>query len=463
MNNIWLDLYEEINKFKKLKPWEVLSPDTMIIIEDEITGQCNYCVVCGQEGIHYGLNVYLGEKGLVNYLDLIMADECNYNEAQIFKTTFSQQGFMLSFEDRGDLIKEDYEFIKSLGLSYRGKKQWPILRRWYPGSRPWLFEDDNDAQILTRLIDKLVEVIESIQINTVIVDENNFIISINGEIQCVPAEDILNDKKHRPYETKYQNDLKLHRIKKLKKMNKSLEILQLMLPEETWDDDQNRAIFPMLTVLSDIDSGYVFNPQLEVDYYKSYENLSEHLANLMLNELNYRPNEIIVSEGFVEDSILDFCKKAGIICEVGPTFVGEEFVNTMLGMKSEEHDDLHDEEEISDELDEFIEEYVITIMKSLIEYQLLHPSRIGITGQVLTMAFSTLVLTKEEGPMEWTEAGLSETLNSKILEHLLLEINPNLNAKQEIKQILTDYATLLNRTGKKQQGLVVSSALKSYK
>lgn len=52
MNNIWLDLYEEINKFKKLKPWEVLSPDTMIIIEDEITGQCNYCVVCGQEGIH---------------------------------------------------------------------------------------------------------------------------------------------------------------------------------------------------------------------------------------------------------------------------------------------------------------------------------------------------------------------------------------------------------------------------
>ena len=236
-----------------------------------------------------------------------------------------------------------------------------------------------------------------------------------------------------------------------------------MLPEETWDDDQNRAIFPMLTVLSDIDSGYVFNPQLEVDYYKSYENLSEHLANLMLNELNYRPNEIIVSEGFVEDSILDFCKKAGIICEVGPTFVGEEFVNTMLGMKSEEHDDLHDEEEISDELDEFIEEYVITIMKSLIEYQLLHPSRIGITGQVLTMAFSTLVLTKEEGPMEWTEAGLSETLNSKILEHLLLEINPNLNAKQEIKQILTDYATLLNRTGKKQQGLVVSSALKSYK
>lgn len=135
----------------------------------------------------------------------------------------------------------------------------------------------------------------------------------------------------------------------------------------------------------------------------------------------------------------------------------------MLGMKSEEHDDLHDEEEISDELDEFIEEYVITIMKSLIEYQLLHPSRIGITGQVLTMAFSTLVLTKEEGPMEWTEAGLSETLNSKILEHLLLEINPNLNAKQEIKQILTDYATLLNRTGKKQQGLVVSSALKSYK
>lgn len=79
------------------------------------------------------------------------------------------------------------------------------------------------------------------------------------------------------------------------------------------------------------------------------------------------------------------------------------------------------------------------------------------------MAFSTLVLTKEEGPMEWTEAGLSETLNSKILEHLLLEINPNLNAKQEIKQILTDYATLLNRTGKKQQGLVVSSALKSYK
>ena len=46
MNNIWLDLSEEINKFKKLKPWEVLSPDTMMIIEDEITGCLLYTSRC---------------------------------------------------------------------------------------------------------------------------------------------------------------------------------------------------------------------------------------------------------------------------------------------------------------------------------------------------------------------------------------------------------------------------------
>ena len=44
-------------------------------------------------------------------------------------------------------------------MSFRGKAQWPILRRLFPGSKPWLLETDEDVRLLTMYLDQLVQVL----------------------------------------------------------------------------------------------------------------------------------------------------------------------------------------------------------------------------------------------------------------------------------------------------------------
>lgn len=61
------------------------------------------------------------------------------------------QGILLEFCDRQDLDKEDYALIKSLERSYRGRGQWPRLRKLHANRVPWYLAQE-DVQAMTQAL-----------------------------------------------------------------------------------------------------------------------------------------------------------------------------------------------------------------------------------------------------------------------------------------------------------------------
>lgn len=128
-----LELYQAASAFKKAEPWKGLSDSDLIGVENPEDKTIGYCSVMGRIGQHYALGVYLGEKGLAGFFELLeKAAGTPYHQALHY-----QDCLMCSFEDREQLDKADRAQIKALGLSFRGRNAWPMFRRYEPGYLPW--------------------------------------------------------------------------------------------------------------------------------------------------------------------------------------------------------------------------------------------------------------------------------------------------------------------------------------
>lgn len=142
-SELWSELYEAAVSFRDKKFWSFMD-DTMIFgVENPVTGETNYCVVLGHGGEVFSFQVYLGEEGLWSYLNL---KECG--DRSCF---FALKLVEVSFEDREALFPEDLAQIKKLGLSFRGRKQWPMFRSYLPGYFPWFLSEEEGKLLLTCL------------------------------------------------------------------------------------------------------------------------------------------------------------------------------------------------------------------------------------------------------------------------------------------------------------------------
>src|SRR5439155_12572522 len=121
--------------FRDLAPWRWTSEADLFGVEGPESGQTGYCCVMGGAGEHFALGVYLGSEGLAGLWRLREAGEIGaYDPGEVLSW---QNCLMASFEDRNLLRQPDLETIRALGLKFRGRGAWPLLRRYLPGYAPW--------------------------------------------------------------------------------------------------------------------------------------------------------------------------------------------------------------------------------------------------------------------------------------------------------------------------------------
>jgi len=149
----WKELYEAARDFMNLKPWTWMSDSNLFGIQNPENNEIGYCCIMGKLGEFFALAVYLGQEGLDGYLR-IQSREIDIDDPDIMHV---QKCLMASFEDRGDLEKEDYKTIKRLGLKFRGRKAWPRFRSYLPGYVPW-FLIDKEVRFLTIALKQAVHV-----------------------------------------------------------------------------------------------------------------------------------------------------------------------------------------------------------------------------------------------------------------------------------------------------------------
>lgn len=153
----WRDLYLAMDRFSKLKPWEWMYDDEIFCVEDPIDQTMYYCSITGGAKSEYGLLAFVGDYGLKNLFDLVTLSDHAVHPAQFMAEMDMLSGVL---DARERVAKEDRETMKQLGLSYRGKKAWPVFMRFRTGLRSAPF-DEKDCLTYTNILEQAVIVTEA--------------------------------------------------------------------------------------------------------------------------------------------------------------------------------------------------------------------------------------------------------------------------------------------------------------
>ena len=111
----------------------------------------------GDGGVAYGLGVYLGDRGLLNYLTT-MTSEDEPVDVEMLERSLALTAIL---GDREELENEERKAMRDLGFRYRGRGRWPIFRSIIPGHWPWYVNADG-ARFLTIALDNVRDVAERI-------------------------------------------------------------------------------------------------------------------------------------------------------------------------------------------------------------------------------------------------------------------------------------------------------------
>lgn len=168
----WAALYEAAIEFKDLGCWEWMTDSDLFGVENPETGEIGYCCVLGQLGEVLALNVYPGSEGLASYWRLHEASRAAMEHGGAVGNSEllgTQLCLMASFEDRPELHQNDLRVIQTLGLKFRGKKQWPMFRSYRLGFVPW-FLTPPEARFLPVALCQAIEVATRLRDNPDLLD-----------------------------------------------------------------------------------------------------------------------------------------------------------------------------------------------------------------------------------------------------------------------------------------------------
>jgi len=425
------NLYLASKELNQQKWWEVRNLIEPVVFKNPYNDELAYCVFIG-----YGVNIYLGERGISSYFDLIEVIEDEGDEYEGFRA-FSRQDMMgVSFENRQDISDEDYEKIKSLGLNFRGKKQWPEFRRYRPGIIVGELENIEEIKFFTAILQQLKLLLLGIKSGkNPFVDKKILKMTFeNGNWQSSfidPGEIFGEDSQ--PYVYNYKNDLKVHRLKKLPKVELVLEGIQFFLPEPFLDEETNQGMFPFITAFVEQESGQVYFHEISSHKEKDLKQLSDKLADFMLKDIKCRPSDIVVEDLHLLDMIEGFCEQIDVECYTDYTPVATEFVESILSRKKSEilftNNDLEDEE-IPDSVMELVLEVVHQVydeIKANPSIKCLSKFDQAAVEEISVIVLVDMILDYQQMPPNWNSDKftnylksneLEESVESKFVEHI---------------------------------------------
>ncbi|MCL6446472.1 MAG: hypothetical protein K6T83_24000 [Alicyclobacillus sp.] len=163
----WRRLYEAAIAFRDLAPWNWMFEDQIFAVENPENGEVGYCSVMGAGGAFHALCVYRGEEGLLSYERMRRQSDDGPIDTDLF---LDQRSLVASFEGREDVDKRDRQVFQSLGLRFRGKYSWPVLRSREPGCVPW-YLTAGECRFLTCTLEQAVVVAQRIKENPDLLDE----------------------------------------------------------------------------------------------------------------------------------------------------------------------------------------------------------------------------------------------------------------------------------------------------
>jgi hypothetical protein len=290
----WKALYEQALQFKQLACWTWMTEENIFGIQDPKTGEIGYCCVIGSLGEVFGLIVYLGSEGLEGFRKLRTKRRAPGSiEGLLLHNCLS-----LTFDDRKYVQKEEYEIIKQLGLSVRGRNAYPIFKNLKPGYLPWSITAD-EAIYLTYALTQAEDICLRFKEQRILLDPplpGQYLVRTlesNGDALTWRDQWMLPAPvKPKPLSVQL-DELRVQRLK-----SRNLKMQGVWEFDYAFADipikESDRPFFPCLLIVADHATGFIFhNHMAPPDAYPS------QFANSFIEGLEktgFLPVEILVAQ-----------------------------------------------------------------------------------------------------------------------------------------------------------------------
>ena len=250
----WAQLYEVTNNIRLLEPWKYLHESERIAILLPGRDEPVYIVVMGIGGMTYGIGIYPGYDSL-GRLGRMIENELGENNMDV---AFEQHCINLYFGDRAELEPRDINVLKSLGLKFRGKNEWPYFRSMKPGFMPWHMNRDEAALAIASLQNFVMAFTGYLKLGQKVDFEN-------GETYFrfyVPESDMWYNAAVKMPPTPFiqpklaiTDDVLTAKLKKKKKSKAKLGFALGYLPMPIQEEKNKRPKMPRIAFLIDIGTG----------------------------------------------------------------------------------------------------------------------------------------------------------------------------------------------------------------
>ena len=310
----WRELYDAAAEFKRRACWQWVDNTDIFGVRDPESGVNYFCTVMGGGDLEFGVLAYRGTAGLDLLFSLIQDD--GEEDPEMDEIRFQQDSLCCSFEDRDQLEKRDLAVIKSLGLKFRGRKEWPYFRDYSPGLSPWFL---TGAQSRT-----LVHILQQVMVVTLEckrVGGTDFLRGGKGEFLIRTPEKTStglswtdrywdpNDEVRRFLRVELSDRLLIQKIKKLPLARKlTLELDLFFLPATITDKD--RPYFPRTMGIADHGTGELICMEL-LEEEDPLTAVVDVLLD-MLVQMEVRPRCILVKRQELMELLFGLGKQIGI-------------------------------------------------------------------------------------------------------------------------------------------------------
>ena len=335
--DVWLGLYEAAKTIRTLRPWEGLC-DTDLVNLTLSDGQEAYFSVLGNRRELFGINLYLGEKGIRSLKRIANSWK---PDADPNPGIFRQECLSFYLGSKEEVPEEERDRIRLLGLRFRGKNGWIYFRKYREYYVPGALEE-GDAAILREGLEKLTPALKARQEGGLSLQSGREIFRFeDGELKVIPFR--LDE-----YPEDEPASLKQQDVTECKKKKKTKEVIEASVlyadgasfPVEEDDEDGDERFYVRLAILADHqDAGVMYEADILRPNQSNWQPLSDLLVGYIRK--NGRPAELVVPDPFVKEMLAVFSDQLDIPIRVDEVSSSVSFLRQMerdMGMEGDDED-----------------------------------------------------------------------------------------------------------------------------
>lgn len=310
----WRQLYEIMKKIKALAPWDWMREYELFGIRNPADNQLAFVSVMGTLGEHFGISVYLGEKGLYKFWE--MQDSGGDVSPEVF---LEAPQLAASLDEPEYLYPQDIDIMNKLGIKLKEGKRYPKFRSHYPGCYPWYLEQE-EGEFLRYALEQTIDVARRFKADPDLIKlegESRYLMrtaeKIKGKLLWQDSYETISLKEYDTINIEV-NPSDVKKILKIAPNMESIEVDLFISMEPLRDNEDERPYFPYILVVVDSDIGLIQGFEL-LKPLPTFEGMLGSVPGKLLDILvkkKISPENILYSSRKVGGLLAFLCEELGI-------------------------------------------------------------------------------------------------------------------------------------------------------